>query len=324
MTTTDAAIRLQIVIEQFKTAESKIFLQLVDLLERNVESFLRQADFSQMSFYEVDKALSIQNENVQNVGEQVLARYYEDLKNFIAELRIYELRLSQGTDHGFSLVDTFQIPIGVDGTEKGKNVLAVIHSWWSNLRSQVFGYVRRSNFEKKTNLQILADLKGQRALRFKDGIFYSLRRFALSMNGALIQHLSTMTRESALIHSKAKGIMWNAMLERSVCSRCRGLDLVPFSIRRGPRSPLHYGCRCFSIPILSDTVIERRSYYSWLETQPRDFIESVLGKKRSALFLKGGLSAKRFAELQLDKKFEPLTLEEIKKTVPEAFTRAGL
>ncbi len=42
------------------------------------------------------------------------------------------------------------------------------------------------------------------------------------------------------------------------------------------------------------------------------------------LFRKGGLSAERFAELNLGKNFEPLTLEQMKELEPVAFARAGL
>jgi hypothetical protein len=66
------------------------------------------------------------------------------------------------------------------------------------------------------------------------------------------------------------------------------------------------------------------NYYEWLKTQPSEFQDVALGPTRGELFRKGGLSAERFAELNLGKNFEPLTLEQMKELEPVAFARAGL
>jgi hypothetical protein len=50
----------------------------------------------------------------------------------------------------------------------------------------------------------------------------------------------------------------------------------------------------------------------------------VIGPTRGKLLRDGGLSARRFAELQLGKTFEPLNLKEMRKLDPLAFRRAGL
>ena len=66
------------------------------------------------------------------------------------------------------------------------------------------------------------------------------------------------------------------------------------------------------------------TYYDWLKTQPTVFVEDVLGKDRAKLLLEGGLSAEKFAALQLNRNFQPLTLEEMKQKEPLAFKQAGL
>jgi hypothetical protein len=42
------------------------------------------------------------------------------------------------------------------------------------------------------------------------------------------------------------------------------------------------------------------------------------------LFRDGGLTPEKFAKLQLDKSFKPLTLAQLKETEPDMFTRAGV
>jgi len=66
------------------------------------------------------------------------------------------------------------------------------------------------------------------------------------------------------------------------------------------------------------------SYYQWLKTQPAAFQDAALGPVRAKLFRDGGLTAERFASLQLDKNFKPLTLDQLKELEPLAFQRAGI
>jgi hypothetical protein len=66
------------------------------------------------------------------------------------------------------------------------------------------------------------------------------------------------------------------------------------------------------------------SYYDWLKQQPAAFQDKAIGPVRAKLFREGGLSVERFAELQLDRNFAPLTLTQMKVLEPLAFERAGL
>ncbi|MFP3663054.1 hypothetical protein SB768_31970, partial [Burkholderia sp. SIMBA_043] len=59
-------------------------------------------------------------------------------------------------------------------------------------------------------------------------------------------------------------------------------------------------------------------------TQPAAFQDATLGPVRGKLFRDGGLTAERFAALQLDKNFKPLTLDQLKELEPLAFERARL
>jgi len=65
-------------------------------------------------------------------------------------------------------------------------------------------------------------------------------------------------------------------------------------------------------------------YYHWLQQQPASFQDEAIGPMRAKLFREGGLSVERFAELQLDRNFAPLTLAQMKTLEPLAFQRAGV
>ena len=120
---------------------------------------------------------------------------------------------------------------------------------------------------------------------------------------------------------------------------CRSLDHRVFKVGEGRRPPFHINCRSTLILVLDekyrgkgnsnqraskDGLVANESYYEWLKTQPKSFQDDALGKKRAALFRDGGLSADDFARLNLNKNFEPLTLDEMRAKNPTAFEKAGL
>lgn len=113
---------------------------------------------------------------------------------------------------------------------------------------------------------------------------------------------------------------------------CRGRDGMFMPIDKAVYPPYHFNCRS-SFEIVYDGytapkqrasehgVVENQTYYEWLKNQPAQYQDEVLGKTRGKLFRDGGLSLQRFKELQLDKNFTPLTLDEMKALEPTAFKR---
>jgi hypothetical protein len=105
-----------------------------------------------------------------------------------------------------------------------------------------------------------------------------------------------------------------------------------------------HNCRCTMVPVLKDEyafldegatreskgaeggkqVDANLSYFEWLKTQPASFQDQAIGPTRAKLLRDGGLSAERFSALQVDKKFSPMTLEEMRAIDPIAFKRAGI
>ena len=57
-----------------------------------------------------------------------------------------------------------------------------------------------------------------------------------------------------------------------------------------------------------------------MSRQPMWFIEETLGKKRAALFKRGGVGLDKFTDLT----GRPLSLDELRKTDAKAFELAGL
>jgi len=162
-----------------------------------------------------------------------------------------------------------------------------------------------------------------------------------------LQHVSSQARESVWKRNSdiIKKVRIVATLDNRTTQICRSLDGQEFPLDSGPRPPFHIRCRTSTTAVLDDrfavldkgatraardaegkhiSVPAKETYYDWLKRQPAGFQDEAIGKTRGKLLREGGLSSQRFAELQLGKRFEPLTLKEIRRLDELAFIKAGL
>lgn len=205
--------------------------------------------------------------------------------------------------------------------------------------------IRVGHAQGLTNQQILRMLRGTRAANYRDGLLGNLlKREGSAMIRTAIQQVNNSAQmavfeaNSDLVEEYA----WVSTLDSRTSQTCRSLDGRTFKLGKGPIPPAHINCRSFIIPIVGDIdprtgskrasrgeeggqqVDASLSYYEWLKTQSFAFQVDALGRTRAILFNKGGLSAKEFADLNLDRNFQPLTLEQMRKKNPEPFERAGI
>lgn len=130
---------------------------------------------------------------------------------------------------------------------------------------------------------------------------------------------------------------FSAILDNKTSSVCRSLSGNRYPLGEGPKPPLHPNCRSRLLPVLDEKYINlittdyvgnsewgEESYYEWLYRQPANRQDIVLGKTRAQLFRDGGLPPDKFAKLQLDKYFKPITLKELQWIIPDAFNKAGI
>ncbi|UXZ04932.1 hypothetical protein [Moraxella nasicaprae] len=94
--------------------------------------------------------------------------------------------------------------------------------------------------------------------------------------------------------------------------------------------PYHFNCRSTVEIITKDYTppkyrasqhgqVENMTYYEWLALQDEHTQNMALGVKRAELFRSGKITQAKFKALQLDKNFEPLTLNEMAKLEPVVF-----
>jgi SPP1 gp7 family putative phage head morphogenesis protein len=220
-----------------------------------------------------------------------------------------------------------------------------LQSWSARALHRVEGTIRTGYAQGKTTQQIVQAIRGTKAANYADGVLGGLtRREGAAIVRTAIQQVSNAAQQSVYESNSdiVEGYEWVSTLDSRTTSQCRSLDGRIFPLGKGPIPPLHIACRSTTIPKLKGIdlrdgtsraskgadggkpVDAQLTYYDWLKTQPVWFQEDALGKDRAQLFRKGGLSADEFARLNLDKNFQPLTLDQMRKKNPAAFARAGL
>lgn len=231
-------------------------------------------------------------------------------------------------------------PLAVKGSE-GKTVTDLFNELANNESNKYINHIRLARYEGKTNQQIVQMIRGTRKNGYKDGLMEVTARQAKTIVRTTVQH-AAMQGKAEFASDNAdiiKGEKWLSTLDGRTSSQCRSLDGQVFELGKGPRPPLHHNCRSTVLIVLKDEYagrgninkraskdgpVDNESYYSWLNKQPKDFQDDVLGETRGKLLRSGGLSADKFAALQLDKNFKPLTLDEMRSREPMAFKKAGL
>lgn len=231
-------------------------------------------------------------------------------------------------------------PLSVTGSE-GKTVTDLFDELANNESNKYINHIKLARYEGKTNQQIVQMIRGTRKNGYKDGLMEVTSRQAKTIVRTTVQHAAMQGKaEFASDNSDIiKGEQWLSTLDGRTSSACRSLDQTIFELGKGPRPPLHHNCRSTVLIVLKgqyagrgninkraskDGPVANESYYSWLKKQPKDFQDDVLGETRGQLLRSGGLSADKFAQLQLDKNFKPLTLAEMREKQPLAFQKAGL
>lgn len=241
----------------------------------------------------------------------------------------------------------FTQPLHVEGVDGGKLLEPFYRDWTGKTFDRVTGAIRLAAAQGQSTPDLVRRLRGTRAAKYRDGILQQTRRDVTLMARTALQHVASQARAETYRQNKKyiKMERFVAVLDGRTSVLCRSLSDREFPVGEGPIPPLHIVCRSVRVPVLDKQlkaleaggeqfsrgpdgkpkfVDADLSYYEWLKTQPASFQDSVVGETRGKLLRNGGISATRFAELQLDKDFRPLTLDQMRELEPVAFERAGI
>jgi SPP1 gp7 family putative phage head morphogenesis protein len=360
----DATVRHAVLLEKLKSNEVAKFAPFLKELDRKIREKLSDPDITEYSRKRQEKLLDQIDSLLLAIFSRFTDQLQLDLVDLaVYEAQFEASSLNNAAAVATASVEaavTFEAvlpgaaaikaaittnPLSVRGTDGGKLLASFIDGWTQTERQRVVGAVRQGFFEGQTNTQIIQAIRGTKAQQYKDGILAITDRNASAVVRTAVQHVASQARNETLKANSdvVTEVEWVSTLDSRTTPQCKTLDGQRFPVDAGPRPPIHVNCRSTIVPITKFSklfsqgatrsskgsdggkqVSASETYYSWLKKQPREFIEQALGKSRAKLFIDGGLSAERFSQLQLDRNFSPMTLEEIRRLEPLAFERAGI
>lgn len=202
--------------------------------------------------------------------------------------------------------------------------------------------LRISRAQGMTIGQTVRAIRGTKANNYTDGVLGKNWSDARTVIRTATQHVSSQARTATWMANDdlIKEYQWVSTLDGETSTTCRTLDTHVFKLGEGPLPPIHPNCRSTHVPYFRETVElfsedatrsaefgpvkANVSYYDWLKRQPTAFQNDAIGITRGKLLRGGGLSSEKFADLQLNKNFESLTLLQMRELKPNAFERAGI
>lgn len=346
--------RHQAHLEKLKTHDAKAFESFLKAMDRDISKRLAGKDLTAFTRRRLEALIAKVGDDLSAIYDGYRGVYREQVTELAKYEAGFEIRsLEQVVQHDFTLPGVNQLqsavfaaPLSVQGPDGGKLLDSFYRDWSQKTMTRVQGALRAGYYQGQTTNQILQTIRGTRGNRFLDGLLQMSNKDAAMMVRTGLQHAASQAREQVW-HSNSdivKKVRWSSTLDQRTSSQCRSMDGREFDINKGPRPPLHIGCRSAVIAVLDERlailredatrssrgpdgvkpVDAKETYYSWLKRQPKAFQDSAIGPKRAALLRDGQISAERFAEIGIGRNFEPLSLAEMAKLEPTAFEAAGL
>ncbi len=352
----DATIRHAVFLEQLKSGEVEKFGPFLKEIDRSIRERLARADLTEYTA----RRLEVLLQEVDSLLLGIFDRYSEKLNLDLVDIANYEAQfeatsLTRAAPVGVSFeaavpgaaairTAILSNPLSVRGVGGGKLLKSFIDGFTATERQRLTGAIRQGFFEGQTNFQIIKNIRGTKALNYNDGILATTNRNAGAIVRTAVQHVATQARMETLKENSdvVQAVEWVSTLDSKTTPQCRTLDKHRFKLTEGPRPPIHINCRSTVVAVTKFSALFAKdatrasvgedgpqqvradlSYYEWLKQQPPAFQDKAIGPKRARLFREGGLSVERFAELQLDRNFSPLTLMQMQALEPLAFERAG-
>lgn len=345
------AIRYQVLLERLKAHEVNDFVKVfadLDKATRDVINSLAAEGIGQLTRRELTSLLAdlrgtnqaLLDKSVKGLNKQ-LEKLAEDAAHFEAKaLQSVVKAIIKAPAAGVAYANAIAQPVSATG-----QLLGVFADDWSKGEvKRLNNIVQRAWGEGWTNQRLISSIRGTKALGYKDGILATSRRNAEAVARTSIQHVASTARMATWEKNSdiVVGYIWVSTLDSKTTVICRSLDKREFKMGQGPVPPVHINCRSAVAPKVDPAlgldfldkgatrsaangpVSADMSYYDWLKVQSPAFQKQALGATRAKLFQSGGLSADKFAALQLNKNFQPMTLDDMRKIAPVAFERAGI
>lgn len=346
----DATLRHAVLFERLKAGEIKKILPFLRAIEKDVRERLTRDTLTDLSRARLNALLDDVEKSIATILKRWEKAFVGDLRaiaNSEAAFQGRALKAVVGMDTTLPssqqlMAAVYAIPLtGWGSSSKGGVLVRDALKQYSEAQQQaIVGAIRQGYYEGATNNQILQRIRGTRKNRFNDGVIAYSKRQNEALVRTSLAHASSVARSATLEQNGVERWQWVSTLDSRTTPICQALDGKIFKVGEKTPPPEHWNCRSTAVPVLDEEydyldkgatraskdgpVPATETYYSWLKGQPASFQDKAIGPVRGKLLREGGLSADRFARMQISRNYQPLTLAEMQKLEPLAFKRAGI
>ena len=278
-------------------------------------------------------------ERLRKVAVEIMAMS-KKLEVRISKAMLKELKKLAGIEASYiqSVLDTYippevQVSIGLPSAESIRRAVEiepfqgrVLEKWAKSV-----GTVTADRARVQINIGMAEGESIHRITRRVREVTRQTRRDTDVIVRTAVNHVSNAVKRDVYKANDdiIKGVQWRSTLDGRTSAICRSRDGKTYPIDKHPTPPAHPNCRSVIVPVLKSfkelgvdlgeiddgtrasmngQVPANLNYNDWLKKQPKEFIESVLGKARTKLFLDGRATMDKF----VDYKGKLIPLEELR------------
>lgn len=340
--------RRQVYLERFKSQLEKGYEKNLAKLDKELTRIISSVDvdslnqLTQKEFRSLRAKLRRAQEKAYKIATEELNKELKEFSVLEQELEVENIAIITDGLGARKLVDSWAASFKNPIQATGDLLEPFIQDLTPRNIARVEKQIRISISQGRTISETVRAVRGTKRNNYRDGVLNKNWNDARTVIRTATQHVSSESRKAIWEQNKdiINGYQWVSTIDGDTSKQCRSLDTQVFETNKGPMPPIHPGCRSTTVPYFNDDVDlydegatrsaetgpinVNTSYYQWLSKQPVAFQNDTLGPTRGKLLRNGGLSAKEFSELQLNKNFLPLTLDEMRKLKPNAFDKAGI
>ena len=346
----EQTLRNAVLLEGVKEHQVSLILGMLAVLDKRIKAMLSGDELAEMSRAELKALLVDVRQEVNAILGGMIETLDANLLGVVDQQADFEV-------HNLAVVGVVpmkpaeaKLKRALEGNPLAARGIAgdgLLSSYFEEVskreQDRVVSVIRQGVSQGFTNQQMIQQIIGTRAAKYKDGILQITRKQAEDIVRTSVQHAHAQARQAVWEENSEiiDEIEIVATLDNRTSSTCRAMDGRRYKIDEGPRPPFHLRCRTTTAPVISDKwagkgkdistrasmsgqVPSGMKYYDWLMTQSPDFQDEVLGPTRGKLLRDGGLTAQQFANMQLDRSFQQITLKRMRELHPEVFRKADL
>lgn len=319
----DEAVRHRIALSRYSTATVRKVLATLNRTDAALVDRILRADNEGRDPAQLERLLE-EVRALQGDGWTVLRSRLTDDLHALAEVeRDFSARLvrfgqqSAGAALSTNVPTTGQVVAAVNARPfQGRFLRDWLAEAEAGAAKRVRETLRQGFIEGRSVADLVREIRGTRALQYRDGVLEISRRGAEAMVRTAMTHTAAV---SSRVTYEAMGVAkaaFIAVLDARTTLTCAGLNGKTFPLDKFPYPPRHVNCRSTMVPVVAGLEpIPVQSYEEWLGRQSVETQDDILGATRARLWRAGSIKLDRFT----DSKGKVLTLEQLRRRDAGAF-----